>query len=69
MSQIGEPLAYRVKDAAKMLGMGKSKLFALIADGQLPARKIGAATVILRADLIAFLESSPRAAAIRAQGE
>lgn len=44
-----------------MLGMGKSKLFALIADGQLPARKIGAATVILHSDLITFLEHAPRA--------
>ncbi|AOO79555.1 helix-turn-helix domain-containing protein [Bosea vaviloviae] len=57
---MSEPLAYRVKDAARLLGMGKSKLFELIADGRLPVRKIGGATVIMRADLIAFLERAPR---------
>lgn len=55
---MSEPLAYRVKDAARLLGMGKSKLFELIADGRLPARKIGSATLILRTDLIAFLEGA-----------
>jgi excisionase family DNA binding protein len=58
---MSEPLAYRIKDAARLLGMGKSKLFELIADGRLPARKIGGATVILRTDLISFLEHAPRA--------
>lgn len=55
-----EPLAYRIKDATKLTGMGRSKLFELIKQGRLPARKVGSATLILRADLIAFLESAPR---------
>lgn len=57
---MAEPLAYRVKEAARLMGMGKSKLFELIKGGQLPARKVGGATLILRADLVAFLDRAPR---------
>lgn len=55
-----EALAYRVRDAAHLMGMGRSKVFELIKDGLLPARKVGGATIVLRADLIAFLERAPR---------
>jgi len=55
-----EPLAYRVSEVARLIGVGRSKVFELIKAGDLPARKLGGATVILRSDLIAFLDSAPR---------
>lgn len=55
-----EPLAYRVKEAARLMGIGRSTLFELIKEGRLPARKVCGATVVLRADIIAFLEDAPR---------
>lgn len=55
-----ESLAYRVKDAARLMGIGRSKVFELIKEGHLPARKIGGATLVLRADIIAFLEGAPQ---------
>lgn len=55
-----ETLAYRVSEVARLIGVGRSKVFELIKAGDLPARKLGGATVILRSDLIAFLDSTPR---------
>jgi Helix-turn-helix domain len=52
--------AYRVKDAAPHMGISKAKLWELIAEGRVPARKLTAGvTVVLRDDIIAFLEGAP----------
>ena len=48
-------------EAGLVGGFGRSKVFQLIADGSLPAKKIGKKTIILRADLMAFLENLSRA--------
>ncbi|WP_279597675.1 helix-turn-helix domain-containing protein [Methylobacterium sp. J-067] len=60
------PLAYRPKDAATMLGISKSMIYQLIADGHLLARKVGATTVIRYSDLEALLEAAPFSAATEA---
>jgi excisionase family DNA binding protein len=54
------PLAYRPKDAAALLGVSRSTIYQMIAEGRLEARKIGAATVIPRTSLLALFEASPR---------
>lgn len=59
------PLAHRIEDAAGLLGVSRSTVFALVADGQIPARKIGRATVIRHADLLAFLEAAPASEATK----
>ena len=38
------PLAYNIKEAARILSISRSKCCALIASSQLPAKKIGART-------------------------
>jgi excisionase family DNA binding protein len=48
-------------EAAVVAGVGRTNIFKLIAEGALPARKIGKKTIILRADLMAFLKNLPRA--------
>ncbi len=48
-------------EAALVAGIGRTVVFQLIADGRLPARKIGRKTIVLRRDLMGFLESLPRA--------
>lgn len=60
------PLAYRIESAAAALGVGRSKVFKMIKDGEIPARKIGGSTVILREDLEAYLASTPIAEATKA---
>jgi excisionase family DNA binding protein len=60
------PLAYRIESAAAAIGVGRSKVFRMIKDGEIPARKIGGSTVILREDLEAFLASTPFVEATKA---
>ena len=54
-----DPLAYRPKEAALAMGISEALLFELIAAGDLPARKLRGATILLRSDLVAFLEALP----------
>lgn len=60
------PLAYRPKDAATMLGVSKSLIYQMVAQGQLPSRKVGATTVIRHCDLEAFLDAAPFSAVTEA---
>ena len=55
------PLAYRIEDAAAAIGISRSKVWDLIAQGQIPARKLVGSTIILRADLEAYLSALPPA--------
>lgn len=52
-------LAYSLSDAHKALGISKSTLLTLIREGKLPAKKLGARTLILKQvleDFVAGLE-------------
>ena len=53
--------AYSVPEALSKLGIGRDKLYKVIREGLLPARKLGRRTLILASDLEAFLQSLPRA--------
>ena len=52
------PMAYRPKDAATMIGVSKSTIYQMIADGKIQSRKIGAATVILHDELARILDGA-----------
>ncbi|TDR90250.1 helix-turn-helix domain-containing protein [Enterovirga rhinocerotis] len=52
------PLADRVEEAAAAIGVSKSTMWELIAQGAVAARKIGGATVIRHDDLVAFLDAA-----------
>jgi len=39
-----EPICVRINDAARMIGIGRTKLYELISTGELEAVKIGKAT-------------------------
>lgn len=41
-----EPLAVSIKEAAKALGLGRTSIYAMIADGRLEAFKIGRRTLV-----------------------
>jgi len=49
-----EALFLPIPDACRALGIGRSKLYELIATGDLSIRKIGRKTLIPRDDLTAF---------------
>jgi excisionase family DNA binding protein len=48
-------------EASIISGIGRTKLYQAIAEGQLVARKFGSRTIILRDDLLQFLASLPEA--------
>ena len=59
--RLTEPLAYRVEGAAAAIGVSRSKVWELVATGDIPARKLAGATVVLRSDLEAYLSGLPAA--------
>jgi excisionase family DNA binding protein len=56
-----EPEGLSISQACAIAGIGRSKLYQVIQDRRLVARKIGARTIILRSDLQEFLASLPTA--------
>ncbi|MCE9589580.1 MAG: helix-turn-helix domain-containing protein [Planctomycetes bacterium] len=52
-----ESIALRVDDAARAIGVSGRHLRDFIKTGELPAARLGTAVVVLRSDLIAFLEA------------
>jgi excisionase family DNA binding protein len=58
---MNDKIGLTIHDVTKTTGIGRTTLFALIRDGKLPARKIGARTIVLADDLKRFLETLPKA--------
>ena len=54
-----DPLAYRPRAAAAAIGVSEALIYELISEGALPARKLRGVTLLLRSDLLAFLEALP----------
>jgi excisionase family DNA binding protein len=54
------PIAVGVADAAKLIGISKSRLYELIAEGEIDARKIGFRTVIPYERLQDYVLNSPK---------
>ena len=54
--QSPEPLAYSVADACRVSSIGRTRLYELIGEGRLQARKIGKRTLIPAASLRALIE-------------
>jgi excisionase family DNA binding protein len=50
------PLAYGIEDAADALGLSRSRIYELIAAGDIAACKVGRRTIIPTTELTAFLE-------------
>lgn len=53
-------LLFTVREAAPILGMGKSKLYRLVREGKVPHRKIDGAVWFNQDDLDAIVESAAR---------
>lgn len=54
--QSPEPLAYSVADACRVSSIGRTRLYQLIGEGRLQARKIGKRTLIPASSLRALIE-------------
>ena len=51
-----EPIAMRVPDACRYLGIGRSTLYVLIGKGEIEVVKMGAATLVLTSSLRSVVE-------------
>nr|WP_255726467.1 helix-turn-helix domain-containing protein [Microvirga sp. ACRRW] len=49
------PFAYSISEAARMAGIGKTKLYEEVKEGRLPLRKVGRKSLIFRDDLMKWL--------------
>jgi hypothetical protein len=56
---LNEKLALTVADAALLASVGRSQIYAAVSSGELAARKRGCSTLILPADLTAWIASLP----------
>lgn len=50
-----EPLAYSISEACRVSSLGRTRLYQLIAEGRLEARKIGKRTLVPAASLRALI--------------
>ena len=48
-------LSYTIDEACTLIGVGRTKLYEVLDSGELPAKKWGKHTLILKADLERFL--------------
>jgi excisionase family DNA binding protein len=53
---VSTPLAVRVPEACRLTGIGRSKLYELIAAGEIRITKVGSITLVPLAGLQQFLE-------------
>lgn len=58
-----QPLAYSIEEACKVAGLGRSMLYEELRAQRLKGRKAGRRTLIMHADLVAYLENLPERAA------
>ena len=54
-----EPILLSISDACRALGIGRSKLYELIGNGELTIRKCGKKSLILRRDVASLAERLP----------
>ena len=57
-----EQLLFSTREAARTLGIGRSKFFALLKDGHFDKRKIGSKTVVTVTSVRAFADGLPKSA-------
>jgi excisionase family DNA binding protein len=51
---LNTPIAHSIADAARSLGIGRTKLYELIGQGEIAVVKIGSRTLIPHDELVAF---------------
>jgi excisionase family DNA binding protein len=56
-----ERLAYSIEEAASLIGLGKSKFYLLVNEGEIATVKIGARRLVLASSLREYLEQAAAA--------
>lgn len=60
------PLLLKAEEAARLLGLGRSKVFEMLATGELPRVRIGRSVRIRRTDLEEWVEQRAAGTAVEA---
>ncbi|WP_157219341.1 helix-turn-helix domain-containing protein [Flavisphingomonas formosensis] len=55
-AQSPEPVTVRIPEAMRMLGLGRSKLYELIGDGQIATIKVGRSRLVVMRSIHDFVE-------------
>lgn len=55
-----DPISIRISEVVRITGLSRSKVYMLIADGDIEAAKVGRATLVYVKSLREFLAASPR---------
>lgn len=58
-----DPLTMTIPDARRAMGIGQTKIYELIASGEIEAVKVGARTLIVVASIKQWLDRLPRVGA------
>lgn len=56
-----EPMMIRIDDVKSMLGLGTTKVYELIGQGLLDARKVGKRTLVTRESMRTYIAGLPKA--------
>src|SRR3546814_14730575 len=64
---VAELISVRIPQAVRMTGLSKSKIYQLIASGDVEAAKVGRATVVFVDSLKAFLRANRKQPRIRSE--
>lgn len=59
MNNFSDVLAYRINDASRVSGLGRTKLYQLIGEGRLKVVKIGGRTLIPAVELRRLIMGGP----------
>lgn len=57
------PITVRIRDACRMTGIGRSKLYELISEGEIETIKVGSMTLVPVRSIETFLERQAQASA------
>jgi len=52
---VGDPITVRIRRAVELTGIGRSKMYELIAAGEIDVVKVGSSTLVIYASLKAFV--------------
>jgi excisionase family DNA binding protein len=55
-NNVSDKIAYTINEAAAASGLGRTTIYKLIKHGELKPAKIGARTLLLRADVVGLIE-------------
>jgi excisionase family DNA binding protein len=53
-----EPIALRINDACRAIGVGRTTIYKLAAEGKLRLVRVAGRTLVLRANLVALIENA-----------